>query len=132
MHPFNFSLTHAGTNPKWVEYLQEQIPRWQAMTKEWVTSHGRHAILPIKYEDLKRNSTLQVKRILAFLQIPYTDQDIDKRLTEGFNSFHRTHKPDFDHYTPGQRQRVLRAIKDTIQLLKTSRLSHLLDLNEYL
>ena len=102
------------------------------MMKEWVTSHGRHTILPIKYEDLKRNSTLQVKRILAFLQIPYENEDIDRRLTESFNSFHRTHKPEFDHFTPGQRQRVLRAIKDTIQLLNTSRLSYLLDLNEYL
>ena len=102
------------------------------MIREWITSHGRHAILTVKYEDLKRNSTLQVKRILAFLQIPYTDQDIDRRLNEGFNSFHRTHKPEFDHYTPGQRQRVVRAIKDIIQLLKNSGLSHLLDIHDYL
>lgn len=102
------------------------------MVKEWVTSHGRHAILVIKYEDLQRNATLQVKRILTFLQIPYRDQDIDTRLREGFNSFHRTQKPEFEHYTPGQRQRVMRAISDTIHLLNTARLSHLLDIQEYL
>ena len=101
------------------------------MMKEWVTSHGRHAILVVKYEDLQRNATLQVKRILTFLQIPYNDRDIDAKLSEGFNSFHRTQRPDFEHYTPGQRQRVLRAINDTIQLLHTSRLSHLLDIQEY-
>ena len=102
------------------------------MVKEWVTSHGRHAILVVKYEDLQRNASLQVKRILTFLQIAYRDQDIDRRLSEGFNSFHRTQRPNFDHYTPGQRQRVLRAINDTIQLLNTARLSHLLDIQEYL
>ena len=102
------------------------------MTKEWITSHGRHAILLVKYEDLQRNATRQVKRILNFLQVPHRDKEVDERLTQGFNSFHRSHKPDFEHYTPGQRERVLRAVNDTIQLINRSRLSHLLDIHDYL
>ena len=123
---------HTGTNPKWVEFLREEVPRWQSMMKDWVTSHGRHAILVVKYEDLKKNATFQVKKILNFLQIPYKKGDVEARLAEGFNSFHRTHKPDFEHYTPGQRERILRAIKDTIELLNNTRLSHVLDIHDYL
>lgn len=102
------------------------------MMKDWVTSHGRHAILVVKYEDLKKNATFQVKKILNFLQIPYKKGDVEARLAEGFDSFHRTHKPDFEHYTPGQRERILRAIKDTIELLNNTRLSHVLDIHDYL
>lgn len=114
-----------------MEFLREQVPRWQALVKDWVSSHGRHNILVVKYEDLKRNTVHQVKRILTFLKIPYTDQDLEGRLARGFDSFHRSHKPNFEHYTPLQRQRVLRAINDTIELLNRSKQSHLLDLHEY-
>ena len=78
----------------------------------------------VKYEDLQRNATRQVKRILNFLQVPHRDKEVDERLTQGFNSFHRSHKP-------GQRGRVLRAINDTIQLINRSQLSHLLDIHDY-
>ena len=103
------------------------------MIKEWITSHGRHAILVVKYEDLQKNASHQVKRVLTFLQVPHRGKEVDERLAQGFNSFHRSHKPvNFDHYTPGQRQRVLKAINDTIQLIDRSRLSHLLDIHDYL
>ena len=115
-----------------MEFLQKQVPRWQFMIKEWVVSHERHAILVIKYEDLLKNASHQVKRILSFLQMPYRDKEVDERLVKGFDSFHRSHKPGFEHYTPGQKQRVLRTVNDSIQLLNSSRLSHLLDLHDYL
>lgn len=114
-----------------MEFLREQVPRWQALVKDWVSSHGRHNILVVKYEDLKRITVHEVKRILTFLKISYTDQDLERRLARGFDSFHRSHKPNFEHYTPLQRQRVLRAINDTIELLNRSKQSHLLDLHEY-
>ena len=40
----------------------------------------------VKYEDLQRNATRQVKRILNFLQVPHRDKEVDVRLTQGFNS----------------------------------------------
>ena len=122
----------SGTNPKWVEFLRKQVPRWEFMIKEWVVSHERHAILVVKYEDLQKNTSHTVKRILTFLQMPFRDKDVDERLAKGFTSFHRSHKPDFEHFTPGQKQRVLRTINDTIQMLSRSRLSHILDIHDYL
>ena len=123
---------YTGTNKKWVEFLHEQLPRWQEMVKNWVTLHGRHPILVVKYEDLKRDALFQVKRILTFLKMPFAEEVVERRLTEGFNSFHRNHKAKFDHYTPFQRQHVLRAINSTIHLLNVSGHAQLLDLHEYL
>ena len=132
MHYIAAILSPPGTNSKWVQFLREEVPYWQSMIEDWITSHGRHATLVVKYEDLQENASREVKRILSFLQMPYRDQEVDERLARGFDSFHRSHKPGFEHYTPGQKQRVLRAINDTIQLLNRSRLSHLLDIHDYL
>ena len=101
------------------------------MVEDWVISHRDHPILIIKYENLKRNYTFEVKRILKFLEIPYTDQDVYKKIEKDFNLFHRSHQETFEHYTRDQKWRILDTIRSTIQSLRSSGY-HLLDLEEYL
>ena len=125
-------MVFAGTNRKWVEFLYSQIPRWQNMIREWVVARGNHPVLVVKYEDLKRDAMLQVMRILKFLKLPYTDQEVHQRITDGFNSFHRSHKAEFDHYTPIQRWHILRAVNNTISLLSKHGLTHVLQIHDYL
>ena len=121
----------AGTNKKWVEFLQSQIPRWQNMIKDWVVAHKNHPVFVVKYEDLKRDTVLQVTRILKFLKFPYVEE-VHRRITDGFNSFHRSHKAEFDHYTPIQRWHILRAVNSTIHLLSRHGLTHVLQIHDYL
>ena len=125
-------ITFIGTNKRWTEFIRSQIPRWQGMIEGWVINHRKHPILVVKYEDLKKNVTLQVKIILTFLSFPYLDREIEERITSGFNSFQRSHKAKFEHYTPIQRKQILKAISSTSHLLSAHRLTHLLSIDDYL
>ena len=121
-----------GTNKRWAEFIRSQIPRWQDMIEEWVVNHRKHPLLVVKYEDLNKNVTLQVKRILTFLRFPYLDEEIEEKITSGFNSFRRSHKVQFEHYTPIQRKQILKAISNTSHLLSARKLTHLLSIDDYL
>ena len=45
----------------------------------------------IKYEDLKADVKTELKRIMDYLEYPYTEKDIDCAITSNANNFHRHH-----------------------------------------
>ena len=49
-----------------------------------------HPILVVKYEDLVSNTTLQVKKMLDFLNFSYAEEDLKKKLeSKHYDIFHR-------------------------------------------
>ena len=53
------------------------------------TNHG-HRVLAVKYEDMKKNSLAEVKRMLSFLRFPYKEKELQRRLAAGnMDLFHR-------------------------------------------
>ena len=80
-------------------------------------NHGR-PVLVVKYEDLKSDSLTQVKRMLEFLRVPYSDKELEKRLRGDFKSFQRKHtNSNFEYYTPEQKQFVKSMMLEALKYL---------------
>ena len=69
-----------------------------------IQPHQHHPILIVYYEDLTHSAVKEIIRILNFLDIPYTMNDVQKM--SGFDQFHRNHTDAFEHYTKEQKQLI--------------------------
>ena len=59
--------------------------------------------------------------MLDFLQVPYAENDVKLKLTEGFELFHRkSNNPSFDHYTQSQKISIQNVVNRTINLCKAN------------
>ena len=74
--------------------------------------------LVIRYEDLKSDTLSQVKKMLNFLKVPVSDQLLEARMSTRYEKFHRSHPQEFEHYTPEQKQWVLEAVQEVINMLR--------------
>ena len=93
----------------------------------------KHPILVVKYEDLKRDTFTEVKRMLNFLSFGYDAAELKARLDGDFATFHRTHKDGaFDHFTPPQRAYIRTVIEETATVVEQHKLSSMLTLSDYL
>ena len=67
---------------------------WKKYFRVWLvdgTNHG-HRVMAVKYEDMKKNSLAEVKRMLDFLRFRYKENDLQRRLAAGnMDSFKRYH-----------------------------------------
>ena len=99
--------------------------KWQLMINSNVLRQGSHRILSVRYEDLKKNPIAEVRRMLDFLQFPYSVADIEQRLHEGFTLFYRNHTDSFEHFTNEQKELVNTIILGTVQKLQHSKHSAL-------
>ncbi len=125
-----------GTNPQWDRFTQRfSMSPWPSYFKWLVKGHqtGRQVFV-VRYEDLKSDLLTQVKRMLDFLGVPYSDEALQKRMSEDFGKFHRKHDPasDFDHYTAEQRNHITGLIRQAIEFLKTNNNGTTYDIEEYL
>ena len=81
-------------------------------------------VLLVKYEDLKKNTCEEVKRMVDFLgegMLPGTEEV----LREGFHAFHRNHTYTFDHYTREQKEYVNSVIISVAKQLQTNNIDYL-------
>jgi len=75
-------------------------------------------ILVVKYENLKSNLHMELKRMLDFLEVPYTDQDIECTVNSNIESFHRKHHNKFsDPYSTKQRRSIVDKLKEANLIL---------------
>ena len=130
----NFYLlihTYTGENRAWNVFVKTKIKKWQYYFMGWLIGGKGHPVLVVRYEDLKTDSFSQVKRMLEFLKVPYSEEELEKRMMQDVKIFHRKHQDTFQHFTPGQRAIVLSSIEMIIQLLKSKRMDTM-HLEEYL
>ena len=74
--------------------------------------------LIVRYEDIKSDALSQVKKINNFLNIPVSDQLLQTRITTGYETFHRSHPQEFEHYTPQQTKQVLKVVREVVNMLQ--------------
>ena len=127
---------HTGNCSEWNDFLHGIGPRWKKTIDKWfldLHSLG-HPVMVVRYEDLKRDTIKEVKRMLEFLKFTYDEQSLSKRLAEkASESFHRNHtNNNFEYYTTEQRRYINSLLQETIQLLKQYQVEHLFNLHEYL
>ena len=53
----------------------------------------------------------ELKRMMEFLEFPYTEDDLQCTINSALEGFHRKHKNFTDPYTPEQRRNVLAVIQ---------------------
>ena len=68
------------------------IKLWSSYFSTWLVNGTRwgHPVHVVKYEDLKADTLVEVKKMLYFLQFHYEEEDLRKRLANNyFDAFHR-------------------------------------------
>ena len=98
----------------------------------WIVNGRNNPFHVVRYEDLKTNTIGEVQKLLKFLGVPYSEQEINGRLQAGFNDFYRNHHDDFRHFTPEQERFVSGLVNQTIATLKVYGLDSRFSFQDYL
>ena len=121
-----------GNNSEWNEFVKVKGQEWRTMIESYTIHNSGHPVLVVKYEELKVNPLVGLKRMLDFLQQPYREQDLEQLVKAGYTVFYRTHHETFQHFTSEQSQFVLSEIRTAVDLLgRTGQLSKC-DIRDYL
>ena len=125
---------HTGENEEWNAYVHTGAVEWQQTLFAWVLNNLRHPMIVVKYEDMIKDTSKELQRMLHFLQVPYSDAQFQSVVTRGYTEFKRPHHPhnDYDHYTSQQRAFVNSIIRTTHRLLEEYRLTNRCNVYEYL
>lgn len=89
-------------------------------------------VMVVRYEDIKEDHVMQVKKMLKFLEYPFDEAELYAKLNDGFNTFRRPHKEDFEHYSQEQKKFINTMLLDTIKILAQHKIEHLFQLEDYL
>ena len=109
-----------GTNTTWNNFVHEQAVIWEQTVLVWIINNHDHPVLAVKYEDIKSNTQSELRRMLDFLQVPYSSSRLKQVVARGYHTYRREHSETFDHYTPSQRDTVRSAIERVSKCLKES------------
>ena len=112
--------------------MRVKVLKWQSYFTGWVLGNLGHPLLVVRFEDLKKDAAAEIKRIMDFLKVPYSDGEVRKRLMEGFGGFQRKHHDEYDHFMPEQRQSVLSVVQQTVHLLSNGNHHDSFGVEEYL
>ena len=90
-----------------------------------------YPILVVRYEDIKADTLVQVRRILDFLEFNYMEQKLTERIREGYSSFYRNHTDNFEHFTPQQNAFINAELNKIVSVLHTYNVSGLFRIDQY-
>ena len=102
------------------------------MITNYLLQDPPHRVICVAFENLKKDLIGEVKRMLDFLSIGYTDEQLRGRLLQDFTAFRRSHKRVFDHYTHEQRRFINSFIRSAMLLLKGTAIAGQVPLGSYL
>ena len=109
-----------GTNTTWNNFVHEQAVIWEQTVLAWIINNHNHPVLIVKYEDVKKNTQTELRRMLNFLQVPYSSSRLKEVVARGYRMYRREHSQSFDHYTPDQRDTVRSTIERVSKYLKAN------------
>lgn len=98
----------------------------------WVSNNHNHPVLVVMYEDLKKDTLTELKRMLDFLQVPYSRSRLIEVVSRGYSTYKRQHVEEFDHYTTEQREVVCSAIERVSKALQENSLLVKANVSSYL
>ena len=125
-------VTHVGSNEQWEQYLHTWSDRWHNSVVKWAKFGKKRPLLVVYFEDLKTNYTGEVERMLDFLQISYSKEQLEERLKPGFTLFKRNHSKAFEHYTIEQKATIMRMIARTKKELEDNGIQDVIQIQRYL
>ena len=135
---YNYAVNHKtpsptvpGSNQEWESYLHTWADRWQNSVIKWANFGKQRPLLVVYFEDLKANVTGEVERMLDFLQVSYSREQVEERLEQNFNFFKRSHHREFEHYTTEQRAYITQVVAKTKQELENSDSTGIIQIERY-
>ena len=78
----------------------------------------------VKFENLLTDLHTQLKRMMEFLEFPYTEDDLQCNIKSTIDGFHRKRKNVSDPYTPEQRKFVMAQIRLANEILHSYNISY--------
>ena len=102
---------------QWSDFVLEQAKKWQQIIQSWIIDDLNHPVLVVKYEDLRLNAVVELKRVLDFLRTPYNTFIIEELALNKFQE----KKPSMT-YTTEQINYIYSIIKGTIETLAASKM----------
>ena len=113
-----------GNFSEWRKFVNESAMHFTKLLHFWLEQANIPSILVIKYEDMLIDFATQLRRMLDFLQVPYTDKDVDCVANDKLEHHHRKKEKSFEHYIPADRQLVLTNLKRVETLLNKYNVSY--------
>ena len=113
-----------GNSTRWRRFVDYNAKEFLKLVHYWLEEAGISSVLVIKYEDMLTNLATQLRRMLDFLQVAYTDKDIDCVANNKLETYHRKKSEPFDHYNPADRQLVLTNLMSIETLLNKHGVSY--------
>ena len=116
---------------EWDKYLHYYLKSWKEQLQLWVILQDKHPVHILRYEDLKKDTIGELKKVLDFLSVSYNLDFLTK--SSGYTEFYRPHKnTDFKHYSKEQKELLRDTLTKAVELTAEHNKSQLLRLEEYL
>ena len=142
MHSLNIDFPTTGKFPKWDEFVRNSIYKWKTMVHSWaIVTHGsgsvtKHPVLIVKYEDLKLDPEVGLRKMLNFLKASFNAGELSRVVrSQDVRTFQRV--PDWssnilDHYTATQHKLVEDSVREISLQLSHRELTAMLSVDDYL
>lgn len=108
---------------------------WVERIQNWVLNRpSGHPVIVVRYEDLKQDTMMEVGRMLGFLNLHISSENLSQRLEKDFTTFKRPHCEmcDFTHYTVNQKLCMKSSLQHAVHLAEEKNMTSVFKLNEYL
>ena len=118
--------------------MLSEAEKWQRTVLGWLTENRDHPVLVLKYEQLLTDTAGELKRVLDFLRVPYSEQVLAKVEEVDYQVFDAQREVlvlDADvesEFSIEQMESVKKVVADTSRTLKRNGLDGECDLLEYL
>ena len=98
-------------NPGWDKHVKGLSQAWKSEVNQWL-NYKKFPILIIGYENLRRDTYTELKKMLDFLEYPYSEDDVLCAVKNSGEKFHRKHTRKGVHpYSTELQKFVLNEIK---------------------
>ena len=122
---FTCNVCHLiGNFRKWRRFVDRNAKDFSKLVQYWLEQANISSILVIKYEDMLADLATPLRKMLDFLKVPYSDQDIECVVNNELETYHRKKGEPFDHYNSEDRQIVLDHLMSVETLLNRYNVSY--------
>ena len=111
---------------RWNDFIFEQATEWQQIVLAWLTNNHNHPVLTVRYEDLKLDTADELKKMLEFLQVPYSTSMVQDLIQNTYDEKLSI------AYTPDDRIYINSVVKSTVETLRTYKIDTKGDILSYL
>ena len=96
----------------WESWVKNESDKWKNQVEKWL-HYRKVPVLIAGYDNLMNDTYSELKKILDFIEYPYTEDDIECAVNSPAEAFHRHHTKKYPNlYPPDLQNYVLNRIKE--------------------